>query len=95
MLDITHAASAVIAGLAGDADGDDGGLRIGWSERDGVRAITLAVPARPAAHDEVLLAPSGGRVFVAPDAARHLRGKLLDVRMDVDGQFRFAINHRL
>lgn len=95
MLDITHAAGAVIAGLAGDTGGNDGGLRIGWSDRDGVQSVTLAVPARPAADDEVLVAPSGGRVFVAPDAARHLRGKLLDVRMDVDGRFRFAINHRL
>jgi hypothetical protein len=94
MLDITHAAGVVIAGLTGRDGGNDGGLRIGWSDRDGVRAITLAVPARPAAHDAVLTAPSGSRVFMEPDAAFHLRDKLLDVRMDVDGRFRFAINRR-
>ncbi|MFD7660886.1 iron-sulfur cluster biosynthesis protein [Actinosynnema sp. NPDC059797] len=92
MLDITHAAGAVIGDLARDASG--GGLRIGWSERDGVRAITLAVAAHPVARDEVVAVPTGGRVFVAPGAAGYLRDKLLDVRMDVDGRFRFAINPR-
>lgn len=93
MLDITHAAGAVIGGLA-DASGADGGLRIDWSDRDGVRVITLAVAAHPVAQDEVVAVPTGGRVFVAPAAARYLRDKLLDVRMDVDGRFRFAINDK-
>ncbi|WP_367129527.1 adhesin [Saccharothrix sp. HUAS TT1] len=90
MLDITHAAGAVIGGLAGGA----GGLRIDWADRDGVRAITLAIAARPVTHDEVVASPTGGLVFLAPAAARHLSDKLLDVRMDVDGRFRFAFNHK-
>lgn len=94
MLDITHAAGAVIGDLARDAGGGGSGLRIGWSDRDGARAITLAVAAHPVERDEVVAAPSGGRVFLAPDAARYLRDKLLDVRMDVDGRFRFAISPR-
>ena len=93
MLDITHAAGEVIGGLA-HASGGRGGLRIGWSDRDGVQAITLAVAAHPVAQDEVVAAPTGSRVFVAPAAARYLRDKLLDVRMDVDGRFRFAINRQ-
>ncbi|TQM84454.1 hypothetical protein FHX81_6900 [Saccharothrix saharensis] len=94
MLDITHAAGAVIDGLAPATDDGRGGLRIGWSERDGVRAITLAVAARPVPQDEVVTAPTGSRIFLAPPAARYLRDKLLDVRMDVDGRFRFAFSHK-
>ncbi|GAA3463621.1 hypothetical protein ACFFSW_30730 [Saccharothrix longispora] len=93
MLNITHAAGAVIGDLSRAADGG-GGLRIGWSDRDGVQALTLAVTAHPVAREEVVTAPSGGRVFLAPDAAHYLRDKLLDVRMDVDGCFRFSINDR-
>lgn len=94
MLDITHAAGAVLSGLAPSEGEGRGGLRIGWSERDGVRAMPLTVAAHPVAHDEVVTAPTGGRVFLAPPAARYLRDKLLDVRMDVDGRFRFAFNHK-
>ncbi|PSL57391.1 hypothetical protein B0I31_102369 [Saccharothrix carnea] len=94
MLDITHAAGAVISELAPTAGERRGSLRIGWSERDGRRSITLTVAARPAAQDEVITAPTGGRIFLAPPAAKYLRDKLLDVRMDVDGRYRFAVNHK-
>ncbi|MFD0204141.1 MULTISPECIES: hypothetical protein [Saccharothrix] len=95
MLDITHAAGAVIGGLAPGEGEERGGLRIGWSERDGVRAMTLTVAAHPVAQDEVVTAPTGDRIFLAPAAARYLRDKLLDVRMDVDGRYRFTFNHHL
>ncbi|GAA1301837.1 hypothetical protein [Saccharothrix xinjiangensis] len=90
MLDIDATAASAI----GEPTRGAGGLRIGWADRDGTRSITPAVAAHPVTRDEVVAAPTGGQVFVAPDAAGHLRDKLLDVRMDVDGRFRFAIDDR-
>jgi iron-sulfur cluster assembly protein len=67
---------------------DTAGLRIAKDPDQG--ALTLSLAAAPDEHDTVLDA-AGARLFLDPEAAVALDGKVLDTVPDGEGHLQFSI----
>ncbi|MFC6884523.1 MULTISPECIES: Fe-S cluster assembly protein HesB [Actinomadura] len=91
MLMLTGAAVTAIRNLVYQPDVPYGsGVRIA-PHSDDESLLALTPSPLPAASDEVL-ETEGARVFLAPTAVGFLTGKVLDARVDEQGEVRFLIN---
>ncbi len=93
MLALTPAAIEVVTTLT-SASGvpDTGGLRIASTgETPQTSALELEVVPGPTRDDEVVAA-TGARVFLEPEAAGFLANKVLDGHLDDQGRARFVIS---
>jgi Fe-S cluster assembly iron-binding protein IscA len=93
MLAVTPSAVEVVATLT-TASGvaETGGLRIASSgDSPEVSALELEVVAGPTVDDEVL-ATTGARIFLEPEAADYLANKVLDGQLDEKGRARFVVS---
>ena len=93
MLRVTPTASQVIHELVASRGFADGaGLRIAATE-DSERSFSLGVAAAPDADDEVVPVEDLG-VFLDPDAAEALDGKVLDAGVGPEGEVSFSVVDR-
>jgi iron-sulfur cluster assembly protein len=93
MLVLTEAAAEVVKSVTSTAQAPDGaGLRIAPSapepERPGALQVTAATG--PGENDQVIEA-AGARVFLEPQAAVYLEDKVLDARVDEQGNAQFSL----
>jgi Fe-S cluster assembly iron-binding protein IscA len=93
MLVLTEAAAEVVKSVTSTAQAPDGaGLRIASSASEPERPDELRLTATvgPAEEDQVIEA-AGARVFLEPQAATFLEDKVLDARLDEQGNARFTL----
>jgi|HubBroStandDraft_5_1064220.scaffolds.fasta_scaffold363489_1 iron-sulfur cluster assembly protein len=93
MLVLTEAAAEVVKSVTSTAQTPDGaGLRIASSVPEPQRpdALELSAVTGPRDDDQVIEA-AGARVFVDPQAAFYLQDKVLDARVDEQGNSQFAL----
>jgi Fe-S cluster assembly iron-binding protein IscA len=91
MLVLTPTAVAVVNDLT-TAEGrpDGAGLRISSDTAPTQGGLQVEITSGPAERDQVL-AESGARVFLDPDAASYLEDKVLDANIDDQGAARFTL----
>jgi iron-sulfur cluster assembly protein len=93
MLVLTEAAAEVVKSVTSTAQTpDEAGLRIASSAQKPERpdALQLSAVAAPRENDQVIEA-DGARVFVDPLAATYLEDKVLDARLDEQGNSQFSL----
>jgi Fe-S cluster assembly iron-binding protein IscA len=93
MLVLTEAAAEVVKSVTSTPQAPDGtGLRIASSapEPEDPGALKLAAVAGPVENDQVI-ETAGVRVFVESQAAAYLDDKVLDARLDEDGNAQFTL----
>jgi iron-sulfur cluster assembly protein len=93
MLVLTEAAAEVVKSVTSTAQAPDGaGLRIASAEAEPERpdALQLTATTGPGEDDQVIEA-AGARVFLEPHAALYLEDKVLDARVDEQGNARFTL----
>ncbi|RSM80883.1 Fe-S cluster assembly protein HesB [Kibdelosporangium aridum] len=90
MLALTPTAAAVVNTLTTASGQPQGaGLRIS-SEPAPEGMLLIEIASSPADHDRVI-AETGARVFLAPDAASYLDDKVLDAKVDDQGEAQFML----
>ena len=90
MLALTDNAASVIRGLADRMELPDGtGLRIAQPD-DGTEGLTVAPSETPGFDDQIVEA-DGARVFVDSAVADMLDDKVLDARVNPEGQVQFQL----
>ena len=93
MLVLTEAAAEVVKSVTDTPQAPDGtGLRITQSadEPSAANGLELAAAAEPGLGDQVV-ETSGARVFLDPLAAAYLDDKVLDARVDEEGNAHFSL----
>jgi iron-sulfur cluster assembly protein len=93
MLVLTEAAAEVVKSVTSTPQAPDGaGLRIASPEPEpqSPGALQVSATAGPAENDQVIEA-AGARVFVEPQAAVYLEDKILDARVDEQGNAHFSL----
>lgn len=99
MLMVTTNASQAIQSILSSAQLPTGsGLRIvPGAQNDGAAPggspLQLEVASQPSSQDEVVT-ESGANIFMEPTVAPMLNDKVLDARMDQEGQVRFVIGQQ-
>jgi Fe-S cluster assembly iron-binding protein IscA len=89
MLTLTENAGVVVKNLADRTVGPaEGGLRI--SSAATADNFEVAVAPRPEPRDQVVES-GGARIYLEPDAATALDGKVLDAQIDEAGAVRFSL----
>ncbi|HEX3791047.1 MAG TPA: iron-sulfur cluster biosynthesis protein [Pseudonocardiaceae bacterium] len=93
MLALTPAAVEVVSTItAASGMPESAGLRIASSgETQEASALELELVSGPAERDEVV-AETGARIFLEPQAAMYLSDKVLDGDLDEQGRARFALS---
>lgn len=94
----TNASQAIQSILASAQLPTGSGLRIvpgtpGDGSTPEAGPLQLEVASQPAAQDEVV-SEQGANVFMEPTVAPMLQDKVLDARMDQEGQVRFVIGQQ-
>ncbi|NUT51508.1 MAG: iron-sulfur cluster biosynthesis protein [Saccharothrix sp.] len=96
MLAIDDSATAAITTLTtATGNGPDGGLRITLGAVDDGPTFQLEIASNPADGERVVVSEQGARVFLDDGASRLLSDKVLDVRTDDRGNFRFGVYPQL
>ena len=93
MLVLTEAAAEVVKSVTSTPQAPGGaGLRIASSapEPESPGALQLTAATGPGENDQVIEA-AGARVFLEPQAAIYLEDKILDARVDEQGQAHFSL----
>jgi iron-sulfur cluster assembly protein len=92
MLVLTEAAAEVVKTVTSSPQAPDGaGVRIvSAPQPENPDALRLSAAAEPSENDQVVEA-AGARIFVEPQAAAYLEDKVLDARLDEQGQAHFAL----
>ena len=93
MLVLTEAAAEVVKSVTSTPQIPEGaGLRISSSAQDTENpgGLRLAAAPGPGGDDQVIEA-AGARVFVEPQAAAYLADKVLDARVDEQGEAHFTL----
>jgi iron-sulfur cluster assembly protein len=93
MLVLTEAAAEVVKSVTANPQAPDGaGIRIASSEPGPENVAPLQVTAElaPGENDQVIEA-AGARVFLEPQAAAYLEDKVLDARLDEQGNAEFSL----
>jgi Fe-S cluster assembly iron-binding protein IscA len=93
MLVLTEAAAEVVKSVTSTLQAPGGaGLRIASSapEPESPGALQLTAATRPGENDQVIEA-AGARVFLEPQAAIYLEDKILDARVDEQGEAHFSL----
>jgi Fe-S cluster assembly iron-binding protein IscA len=93
MLVLTEAAAEVVKSVTSTPQAPGGaGLRIASSapEPESPGALQLTAATEPGENDQVIEA-AGARVFLEPQAAIYLEDKILDARVDEQGQAHFSL----
>jgi iron-sulfur cluster assembly protein len=93
MLVLTEAAAEVVKALTSTPQAPEGsGLRIASSTPDpgDPGALQLSAAPGPGENDQVIDA-AGARLYVEPQAAAYLEDKVLDARVDKEGQAHFSL----
>jgi len=94
MLVLTEAAAEVVKSVTSTAQApQDAGLRIASTTPEPASPAALEVTATtgPKADDQVIEAAGGARVFLEPQAATYLDDKVLDARVDEEGNAHFSL----
>lgn len=94
MLVLTETATELVKSVMSDPQAADGtGVRImtAGPDPEGPNALQLATAAGPSEGDQIIEA-AGARVFVEPRAAAYLEDKVLDARLDEQGQAQFLLS---
>lgn len=96
MLAIDDSATAAITTLTNATGaGPDGGLRITLEAPGDGPAFRLEIAPAPAQGDKTAASEHGAKVFLDDGASRLLADKVLDVRTDDRGNFRFGVYPQL
>ena len=94
MLVLTEAAAEVVKSVTStpQAPDDGAGLRIASStpEPESPGALQLTATTGPRENNQVIEA-AGARVFLEPQAAIYLEDKILDARVDEEGEAHFSL----
>jgi Fe-S cluster assembly iron-binding protein IscA len=93
MLVLTEAAAEVVKSVTSTPQAPGGaGLRIASSapEPQSPGALQLTAATGPGENDQVIEA-DGARVFLEPQAAIYLEDKILDARVDEQGEAHFSL----
>src|SRR5579859_5757872 len=93
MLVLTEAAAEVVKSVTSTASGPQGaGLRIvaAVPEPESPDALEVTATTGPKGDDQVVEA-AGARVFLEPQAAAYLDDKVLDARVDEQGNAHFSL----
>jgi iron-sulfur cluster assembly protein len=93
MLVLTEAAAEVVKSVTSTPQTPDGaGLRIASStpEPESPGALQVTATTGPQENDQVIEA-AGARVFLEPQAAIYLEDKVLDARLDEQGNAQFSL----
>ena len=93
MLVLTEAAAEVVKSVTSTPQAPGGaGLRIASSapEPESPGALQLTAATEPGENDHVIEA-AGARVFLEPQAAIYLEDKILDARVDEQGEAHFSL----
>ena len=93
MLVLTEAAAEVVKSVTSTPQAPGGaGLRIASSapEPQSPGALQLTAATEPGENDQVIEA-AGARVFLEPQAAIYLEDKILDARVDEQGEAHFSL----
>jgi iron-sulfur cluster assembly protein len=93
MLVLTEAAAEVVKSVTSTPQAPGGaGLRIASSapEPESPGALQLTAATGPGENDQVIEA-AGARVFLEPQAAIYLEDKILDARVDDQGEAHFSL----
>jgi iron-sulfur cluster assembly protein len=93
MLVLTEAAAEVVKSVTSTAQAPDGaGLRIASStpEPESPGALQLTATTGPGENDQVIEV-GGARVFLERQAAIYLEDKVLDARVDEQGEAHFSL----
>jgi Fe-S cluster assembly iron-binding protein IscA len=94
MMVLTEAAAEVVKSVTTAPQApDSAGLRIASSvaRPDSPGSLELTPAAAPDENDQVVEA-DGARVFLEPAAAAYLRDKVLDARVDAQGNAMFSVS---
>ena len=93
MLVLTEAAAEVVKSVTSTPQTPDGaGLRIASSmpEPESPGALQVTATTGPQENDQVIES-AGARVFLEPQAAMYLEDKILDARLDEQGNAQFSL----
>jgi iron-sulfur cluster assembly protein len=93
MLVLTEAAAEVVKSVTSTTQiPEQAGLRIASSdaEPENPNALQVTATSGPGENDQVIEA-AGARVFLEPQAAVYLEDKVLDARVDEQGNAHFAL----
>ncbi len=93
MLVLTEAAADVVKSVTSTSQAPQGaGLRIAsaTAEPESPGSLEITATSGPAADDQVVEA-DGARVFLEPFAAAYLQDKVLDARVDEQGNAHFTL----
>ncbi|HET9142693.1 iron-sulfur cluster biosynthesis protein [Actinophytocola sp.] len=93
MLAVTEAAADAITALtARDGISEQGGLRLAMpATGESADKLALSLALAPAEGDQVVTGVGGAKVFMDPQARDFLSDKILDVRVDTEGQLSFTL----
>lgn len=96
MLVLTQSAAEVVKSVTTTPQAPDGaGVRIASApEPENPPALRLTATADPMENDQVIEA-AGARVFVEPQAAAFLEDKVLDARLDEEGNAHFSLREQV
>jgi Fe-S cluster assembly iron-binding protein IscA len=96
MLLLTQAAAEVVKSVTTTPQAPDGaGVRIASApEPEGPPGLRLTATAGPLENDQVI-ETAGARVFVEPQAAAFLADKILDARLDDEGNAHFSLQEQM
>lgn len=93
MLVLTEAATEVVKALTSTLEAPEGsGLRIASSHQEpgDPGALQVSAAAGPGENDQVIDA-AGAHLYLEPQAAAYLEDKVLDARVDKEGQAHFSL----
>lgn len=90
MLVLTPTAVAVVNNLTTAVGPESAGLRISSDTGAPEPGLQAQITTEPATNDQ-LLAEAGARVFLDSDAASFLDDKVLDAKVDDEGQAHFTL----
>lgn len=89
MLTMTYDALAVVRKFIANPRLDvSSGVRI--AERSGTPRLQVRAVREPKPGD-LVIEQSGGRIYLGPEAAHRVRGRLLDVRRDATDRIEFVL----
>lgn len=93
MLVLTEAAAEVVKSVTSTPQAPEGtGLRIASSEPEPESPGALQVTATTGPQeDDQVIESAGARVFLEPQAAMYLEDKILDARLDEQGNAQFSL----
>lgn len=92
MLLLTETAAEVVKSVTSTPQAEDGGLRIAASAEapENPGELQLSAEPQPSDNDQVIEA-AGARVFLEPNAATYLQDKVLDAKVDEEGNAQFSL----